>query len=130
MTVERVAERFAEGAKRVARILLVGGGRWRRGHRSFACLAIRGAACQKLLNAANRVAVLVQQAVDAMRERDIGWTIIAPVAGALKGTQLRETSLPVAQDMLGDSKFVGEFADGSKSLLAFAGWRRQGVRRP
>ncbi len=132
MTVERVAKRFAEGAERVVRMvgMLVGGGWCRRGHRSFADLAIPGSARQKLLNAAYRVAVLVQQAVDAMRERNIGWTVIAPVAGPLKGTQLRETRFPIAQDMLRNPKFVGEFADGSESLLAFAGWRRQGVSRP
>ncbi len=110
--------------------LLLGGRGCRARHRSFGRFAIPGAARQKLLDAANGVAVLVQQPVDAVREGDIRWTIIAPVTGALKRTQLRETSLPVAQDMLGNPKFVGEFADGPESLLAFAGWRRQGVSRP
>src|SRR4029453_17570732 len=60
---------------------------------------------------------------DSPRQSDVGRAIIAPVAGALQGTQLRELGFPVAQDVLGDAEFFGEFADGAESLRILVGGR-------
>ena len=81
---------------------------------------LAGAAVEQLLDAADRVAVLVQQPVDAVGEADDGRAVIAAVAGALERPQLREACLPVAQDMLRHAKLVRELADGAEGLVAFA----------
>ena len=66
---------------------------------------------QQLLHAADGIAFLVEQAVDAPRELDVGGPVIAAVAGALHRPQLREARFPIAQDMLGDAKLLRQFAD-------------------
>jgi hypothetical protein len=43
-----------------------------------------------LLDAADRVAVLIEEAVDAARQRDIVRAIIAAIAGALQRPKLRK----------------------------------------
>ena len=55
---------------------------------------------QQLLNAADGVAFLVEELVDAPRQFDIRGPVIAPVAGPLHGLQLRKARFPIAQDML------------------------------
>ena len=80
-------------------------------------LGRRGAAAlQQLLDAADRIAVLVEQAVDAPGQRDVVGPVIAAVAGALQRPQLREARLPIAQDMLRDAEVAGEFADRPEGL--------------
>ena len=101
--------------------MLIGGGRTGRGHR-FLGFSVRSASrSEQLLDSADRIAVLVEQPVDPVGERDVGGTVITAIAGALKRPQLWEASLPVAQYMLRDTEVAGELADGSESLVAFAG---------
>ena len=99
-------------------------GRRRRGGRErlAACrFGRRGAAAfQQLLDAADRVAVLIEQFVDAPRQRDIVRPVIAPVARALQRLQLRKARFPVTQDVLRDPEVSGEFADRPESMLALA----------
>ena len=79
-------------------------------------LIVRLAAfAQQLLHAADRVAFLVEQAVDSPRELDIGRAVIAAVAGALHRPQLREARFPIAQDVLGDAQLLRQFANRQKS---------------
>lgn len=74
-------------------------------------LALGSFVAQQLLYAAHGIAFLVEQAVDSMRELDVGRTVIAPVPGALHRLQLGELRLPVTQDVLSDAQLLRQFAD-------------------
>jgi hypothetical protein len=71
-----------------------------------------------LLDPANRIALAVEQTVDATRKRDVVRAIIAAVAGALERAQLRELGFPIAQYVLRDAELGAQFAN-----------RTEGVRR-
>src|SRR3546814_418436 len=104
--------------------------RRRRAGRGDQRLAVPGAAVrQQLLDAADRIAVAVQELVDAVRERHIGGAIITAVAGALERTQLREARLPIAQYMLRKAEIACQLADRSEGVVALAGGVRHGLSR-
>ena len=77
----------------------------------FRCGRIeRGVAvAQHLLHAANRIAFLIEQAVDAADELDVGRPIVTAVARALHRAKLRKARFPIAQDVLGDAQFLRQF---------------------
>ena len=81
---------------------------------------------QQLLHAANGVTFLAEQAMNPPRKIDIGRAIVAPVAGALHRLQLRETSLPLAQDVLRDAQLLRQFADSQKGAGVFLSGSGQG----
>ena len=85
---------------------------------------------EQLLNAAYRVAVLVEKLVDAPGQSDVGRPIIAPIAGALQRTQLGEAGLPVAQYMLRDPEVGGELSDRPEGLVALSARARHRRRQP
>jgi hypothetical protein len=70
------------------------------------------------LNAADRVALFIEQAMNSADERRIGRPIIAAVAGALQRAKLRESRLPIAQDMLLDAQLDRQLADGAESVFS------------
>ena len=72
-----------------------------------------------LLNAPDRVALLVEQAIDSTRKLNVGWTVVTTIPCALHGTQLREARFPIAQDVLGDPKLLRQFANRQKSAGIF-----------
>jgi len=78
-----------------------------RGRRRFLAIPI----AKQLLNAANGVAFVVEEAIDPPCEIDVRRAIITAVACALHWLQLRETRLPIAEDVLGDSQLLRQFAD-------------------
>src|ERR1044072_9579315 len=98
--------------------MLVGRGRRRRGGRGF--LAARIALAQQLLDAADRIAFLVQKAVDALGQSDVVGPIVAAVAGALQRLQLREARLPIAQYVLGHAEIGGKLTDRPEGEVALA----------
>ena len=75
---------------------------------------------EQLLDAADRIAVLVEQAVDAPRQRDVVGPVIAAVAGALQRPQLREARLPIAQDVLRNAELGRKLADRPEGVVALA----------
>ena len=83
---------------------------------------------EQFLDAADGIAFLVEQAVDAPRELDVGRPVIAAVAGALHRPQLRKARFPIAQDMLGDAELARQFADRLKSAGSFCAGRHAGVQ--
>ena len=85
---------------------------------------VQPAAGEQLLDAANGIAVLIEEAVDAVREGDVRRPVVAAVAGALQRTELRKARFPVSQDVLRDPEIFRQFADGAESLVAFAGLRQ------
>ena len=91
--------------------VLVGRRRRGGGDRRSASRSPPSPLAQQLLDAADRIAVLVEQAVDALGQRDVVGPVIAAVAGALQRPQLREARLPIAQDMLRDAEVGGKLAD-------------------
>jgi hypothetical protein len=58
-----------------------------------------------LLDAANGIALAVEQGVNPPCERNIGRAIVAPIAGALERPELGKLGFPIAQDMLRHAKF-------------------------
>ena len=75
---------------------------------------------EKLLDAPDRVALLIEQAVDSLGKRDVGRAVVAAVAGPLQRPKLRKSRLPIAEDVLGNAKILGKLTDGAKSLVALA----------
>ena len=57
--------------------------------------------------------------MDTPCEVDVGRAIVAPVAGALHRLELRETRLPIAQDVLGDAQLLRQFADSEEGAGVF-----------
>src|SRR5688500_9008213 len=93
-------------------------------------LGLGSPARQQLLDPADRIAVLVEQAVDPARQSDVGGAVVTAVAGALERLQLREAALPIAQYMLGDVELGRELADRPEGLFALAGGVPHGRSRP
>jgi len=76
---------------------------------------------KQFLDAANGVAVVVEQHMDSPGEGDVGGAIIAAVAGALKRAKLGEFGFPIAQDMLGHAQFLRQFTDRPKGVGGLVG---------
>ena len=57
--------------------------------------------------------------MNTVRQSNIGGPVVSAVAGPLQRAQLREASLPIAQDMLRDAEFVGQLPNGLEGLVAF-----------
>src|SRR4051794_40464058 len=81
-----------------------------------------GFCAEQFLDALYRIALLIEETVDAPGQGYVLGAIITTVARSLQRPQLREFALPIAQDVLRDSKFGGELADRSKGVRGlFAG---------
>ena len=76
-----------------------------------ASIRCRSLSREQLLDAADGIALLVEQAVDAPRQRDVGGPVIAAVAGALQRPQLRETWFPNSAGYAGRRRARRQFAD-------------------
>ena len=83
-------------------------------------------ASKHLLDAPDRIALLVEEAIDPPREVHVVGAIVTAVACTLQRPQLRELGLPVTQDVLGDSQLGGKLADGQKSAGSFLDARHCG----
>ena len=79
-------------------------------------------ALQAIARAADREALFVQQAADLADDEHVLALVIAAIAAALDGLELRELLLPVAQDVGLHPAKVADFTDGE---VALAGDRRQ-----
>src|SRR3954465_2191121 len=75
---------------------------------------------KQLLDAADGIALVVEQPVDAVREIDVGGPVVAPVASALHRPQWK-LGLPIAQDVLGDPKLQRQFANRLESARRLVG---------
>ena len=75
---------------------------------------------EQLLDSADGIAVLVEKAVDAVRQRNVSRTVVATITGALEWAKLRETRFPIAEDVLRNAQILGELADGPEGLVALA----------
>ena len=84
---------------------------------------------------ANGEALFVQQAADLADYQHVLALIVAAVAAALDGLELREFLLPVAQHMRFDTAQVADFADGEVPLpgdgrqFAIVAWFQHTPRR-
>src|SRR5262249_15292702 len=74
---------------------------------------------ENALDAADGVALAVEEMADAAQELDVVRPVVAAAAAALQGLDLRETRLPEAQDMLRKIKIVGDFADRAEGFGTF-----------
>ena len=74
---------------------------------------------KQLLNAADGVALLVEEPIDPLGKLHVRWPIISPIAGALQRLQLRKLRFPIAQDVLGDPGLNREFANRLESARGF-----------
>jgi len=81
---------------------------------------------QQLLDAADSIAFLAQKTVDAPSEIDVSRAVIAAIASPLHRLQLRETRLPIAQDMLGNAQLLRQFADSEEGAGVFLSGNGQG----
>ena len=66
---------------------------------------------KELLDPADGIAFLVEQAVDSPREVNVCGPVVAAVTRALHGLQLRKARFPIAEDVLGDPQLARQFAD-------------------
>ena len=76
-------------------------------------------AAKQLLDAADGITFLAQKAVDSAGKGNVGRPVIAAVARALERPKLGKLGLPIAQDVLRDSKLGAELADRSESVWGF-----------
>src|SRR5690606_32715029 len=74
---------------------------------------------QNLLDAADRIAVPVQQVTDATQQIDVVGPVVTPPAAALQRLDLCETSFPETQHMLRQVKVFSHLADGAKGIGSF-----------
>lgn len=82
---------------------------------------------KQLLNAAHRVAFVVEKAIDPPGELDIRGTVIAAIAGSLHWSQLREAIFPITQDVLGDAELLRQFTNRQKSAGVLLSGCRQAL---
>jgi hypothetical protein len=71
---------------------------------------------QDPLHAADRIALAIQEAADALEQVDVVRAIVAAAAATLHRLDLREPRLPEAQHMLGDVELVSYLADGTECV--------------
>ena len=71
---------------------------------------------QDALDAADGIALAVEEMADAAQEADVVGTIVAPSAAALERLDLAEAALPEAQHMLRNVELVRHFADGTECV--------------
>lgn len=77
-----------------------------------------GLAFQNTLGAPDGEALLVEQPIDSARCLHVAGAVIAAVARALQRSQLRKTRLPIAQDVLRHTEFLGELANCQKCTVS------------
>ena len=75
---------------------------------------------QDALHAADRVALAVQQMLDAAQQLGVFRTVIPPSAAALHRFDLAEARLPEPQNVLRQVEFVRDFADGTECVRRLA----------
>ena len=94
--------------------------------RTICCACVEIVACfvalQAIARAADREALFVQQAADLADHEHVLALVVAAVAAALDGLELRELLLPVAQHVRLHPAKIADFTDGE---VAFAGDRGQ-----
>src|ERR1700722_14344958 len=82
---------------------------------------IERAVGEQLLDAADRIAFLVEALPDARQQGDIPRPVVAPPAAALQGLQLRKFRLPEAQHMRRQIEVLGDLADGTEHRCPLVG---------
>src|SRR3954470_8673020 len=80
---------------------------------------------QQLLDAPDRVSVLIEPLPDPTQQPDILGPVIASAAAAFHGSELRKLRLPETQYMRRKVEFVGNLSDGAKRGGAFLGPSRR-----
>src|SRR5262245_35510282 len=78
-------------------------------------------ALQAIAGAADREALFVQQAADLADDEHVLALVIAAIAAALDGLELRELLLPIAQDVWLHPAKVADFTDGEVALAGDRG---------
>jgi hypothetical protein len=83
---------------------------------------------QDLLNAANSVAVAVQEMADAPQQIDIVWPIVTPASTPLQRLDLGEPGFPETKDVLGKFEVLSDLTYGAECVGSF--FHRKSHNRP
>src|SRR3954466_2521553 len=107
------------------------------GGRFSLLLGLRVGVVEAVARAADGEAFFVQQLADAADQQDFVMLVVAPIAAALDGLELREFLLPVAEHVRLHPTKIAHLTDGEVALrgdrreISFpAAWLHGGLSRP